>query len=137
MWITRKLNFQPKYHNGDYDKMLDTLKGLKNSGCKFIVGARAVNGKLTVPYSHGPFALFSFNFDNDSTFIPGCTRNVVFRFLKTSMFQKVSKICLYPYQRVVFAQMFHQPKYGKRGEAVRQTPLLFYLDLLLNQNKSF
>ncbi|KMZ71815.1 hypothetical protein ZOSMA_174G00110 [Zostera marina] len=38
----------PKYHSGNYDKMLDGLKSCKNYNSKFIVGARTVDGNLKV-----------------------------------------------------------------------------------------
>ncbi|GAV69152.1 CTP_transf_2 domain-containing protein [Cephalotus follicularis] len=38
----------PKYYEGSYDKMLETLNGCKRTGCVFFVGGRNVNGVFKV-----------------------------------------------------------------------------------------
>ncbi|KAK9118187.1 hypothetical protein Scep_016280 [Stephania cephalantha] len=38
----------PKYYNGDYNRMLEVLLGCKNTGCTFLVGGRNVDGVFKV-----------------------------------------------------------------------------------------
>jgi len=42
------LLLQPKYYDGDYDKMLKILIGCKETGCTFLVGGRNVGGAFKV-----------------------------------------------------------------------------------------
>ena len=39
---------QPKYYDGDYNKMLKILLGCKETGCTFLVGGRNVDGVFKV-----------------------------------------------------------------------------------------
>lgn len=39
---------QPKYYDGDYNKMLKILVGCKETGCTFLVGGRNVDGAFKV-----------------------------------------------------------------------------------------
>lgn len=42
------LLLQPKYYDGDYNKMLKILIGCKDTGCTFLVGGRNVDGAFKV-----------------------------------------------------------------------------------------
>lgn len=42
------LFLQPKYYDGDYNKMLKILIGCKETGCTFLVAGRNVDGVFKV-----------------------------------------------------------------------------------------
>lgn len=51
MVFVNTLFFQPKYYDGDYQKMLRILNECKETGCTFLVGGRNVGGVFKV-HSH-------------------------------------------------------------------------------------
>lgn len=42
------VSFQPRYYDGDREKMLKVLNGCKQTGCTFLVGGRNVDGVFKV-----------------------------------------------------------------------------------------
>lgn len=80
------LLLQPKYYDGDYNKMLKILIGCKETGSTFLVGGRNVDGAFKVVLHKKRaililvFLFFQFNV---SEVIVWC-----YRFLATWMFQR-------------------------------------------------
>lgn len=55
------LLMQPKYYDGDYNKMMKILIGCKEIGCTFLVGGRNVDGAFKV-VMHNKRAILIFLF---------------------------------------------------------------------------
>ncbi|KAA3482853.1 Nucleotidylyl transferase superfamily protein [Gossypium australe] len=48
VFLLISLTLQPKYYDGSYVRMIETLSGCKRTGCTFIVAGRKVDGTFKV-----------------------------------------------------------------------------------------